>query len=158
MEKVYMTQEGFDKFKGELDHLKNVKRPEIQVAIGEARAHGDLRENAEYSAAREAQGLLEARIREMDDKIARTEIVDSSKIPKDAIYLGAKAELKDLDSGDIEFFHLVGAGEEDPMNDKISVTSPFAKALLGHKVDEEVEVTVPMGTLKYKILNIEYEF
>lgn len=157
MEKVYMTQTGFDKMKSELDELKNVKRPEIQLAIGEARAHGDLKENAEYHAAREAQGLLEAKIRELDDKLARTEIVDSSKIPKDAIYLGAKTELEDRDSGDIEVFQFVGAGEDDPVNGKILVTSPFAKALLGKKIGDEVDVEVPMGTLKYKVLSIEYE-
>lgn len=156
MEKVYMTKNGYEKVKEELDELKDVKRPEIQNAIGEARAHGDLKENAEYHAAREAQGLLEAKIRELEDKLARTEIVDSSKIPKDAIYLGAKTELKDLDSGDIEFFHFVGAGEDDPVNGKILVTSPFAKPLLGKKVNEEVEVNVPMGTLRYKVLKIEY--
>ena len=158
MEKVYMSQSGFDKLKEDLDNLKNVKRPEIQQAIGRAREFGDLRENAEYSAAREAQGLLEARIRELDDKLARTEIVDSSKIPKDAIYLGAKIELQDLDDNATESFHLVGAGDEDPANGKISVTSPFAKGLLGHKVNEKVEVAVPMGTFRYKVLTIEYDF
>ncbi len=151
-----MTEEGFEKLKAELDYLKNEKRPEIQQAIGTARAHGDLKENAEYDAAREAQGLLEAKIRQLDDKLARTEIVDASKIPTDAIYLGAKAELKDLDTGDIEVYQLVGAGDEDPVNGKILVTSPFAKPLLGCKVNDEVKVTVPMGTLRYKILKIEY--
>ena len=151
-----MTQEGFEKLKAELDYLKNEKRPEIQQAIGTARAHGDLKENAEYDAAREAQGLLEAKIRQLDDKLARTEIVDSSKIPKDAIYLGAKTELKDLDTGDIEVYQLVGAGEEDPINGKILVTSPFAKPLLGKKINAEVTVTVPMGTLRYKVMKIEY--
>ena len=157
MEKVYMTESGYEKFKDELYNLKNVKRPEIQEAIGVAREHGDLKENAEYHAAREEQGLLEAKIRDLDDKLARTEIVDSSKIPKDAIYLGAKTKLKDLDSGDIEELQFVGAGEDDPANGKILVTSPFAKSLLGRKVNEEVDVTVPMGTLRYKILEIEYE-
>lgn len=156
MEKVYMTKEGFEKLKNELDYLKNEKRPEIQEAIGTARAHGDLKENAEYDAAREAQGLLEAKIRDLDDKLARTEIVDSSKIPQDAIYLGAKTELKDLDTGDIEHYQFVGAGEDDPINGKIQVTSPFAKALLGRKIDDEVSVTVPMGTLRYKVMKIEY--
>ena len=156
MDKVYMTQENFDKLKEELDYLKNEKRPEIQEAIGTAREHGDLRENAEYHAAREEQGMLEAKIRDMDDKLARTEIVDSSKIPTDAIYLGAKTELKDLDTGDIEIYQFVGSGEEDPINGKILVTSPFAKPLLGKKVNEEVDVTVPMGTLRYKIMKIEY--
>lgn len=156
MEKVYITKNGYEKLKEELDNLKNVKRPEIQAAIAEARAHGDLKENAEYHAARESQGLLEARIRELEDKLARTEMVDSSKIPKDAVYLGAKTALKDMGSGDIEHVQFVGAGEDDPVNGKILVTSPFAKALLGRKVNDEVEVKVPMGTLRYKILNIEY--
>ena len=156
MDKVYMTQENFDKLKEELDHFKNVKRPDIQKAIGTAREYGDLKENAEYHAAREEQGLLEARIRDMDDKLARTEIVDSSKIPTDAIYLGAKTELKDLDSGDIEIYQFVGSGEEDPANGKILVTSPFAKPLLGKKLNDEVDVTVPMGTFRYKIMKIEY--
>lgn len=156
MEKVYMTQSGYDKLKEELDNLKDVKRPEVRQAIGEARAHGDLKENAEYDAAREAQALLEAKIRELEDKLARVELVDESKIPKDAIYLGASAELEDMDSGDIENYQLVGAGEDDPVNDKILVTSPFAKALLGHKVGDEVEIDVPMGKLKYKVLSIKY--
>jgi len=156
MDKVYMTRENFDKLKEELDYFKNVKRPDIQKAIGTAREYGDLKENAEYHAAREEQGLLEARIRDLDDKLARTEIVDSSKIPTDAIYLGAKTELKDLDSGDIEIYQFVGSGEEDPMNGKILVTSPFAKPLLGKKLNDEVDVTVPMGTFRYKIMKIEY--
>lgn len=156
MEKVYTTKDGYEKLKKELDYLKNVKRPEIQAEIARARAHGDLRENAEYDAAREAQGLLEAKIREIEDKLARTEIVDSSKIPKDAIYLGAKTRLKDMSSGEMEYFHLVGAGEEDPLNGKILVTSPFAKALLGRKLNEEVEIKVPIGLLRYKIVDIEY--
>lgn len=136
--------------------MKHVKRGEIEAAIGKARAFGDLNENAEYHAAREAQGLLEARIRNLEDKLARTEIVDSSNIPTDAVHFGAKIEIEDLDTGDIEQFHLVGAGEDDPLNGKILATSPFAKAFLERKVNEEVEVKAPAGTLKYKILKIEY--
>lgn len=156
MEKVYTTQTGYDKLKKELDHMKNVKRSEVETEIGRARAFGDLKENAEYHAAREAQGLLEAKIRNLEDKLARTEIVDSSNIPNDAIHFGAKIEIKDMDSGDIEYFELVSAGEDDPFNGKILVSSPFAKALLGHKVDEEVDIKVPAGTLRYKILKIDY--
>jgi transcription elongation factor GreA len=156
MEKVYMSKDGYEKLKKELDEMKNVKRAEIQEEIATARAHGDLKENAEYHAAREAQGLLEAKIRQLDDKLARTEIVDSSNIPTDAIHFGAKVEVKDLDTGDIENYELVGAGDDDPINDKILVSSPFAQALLEHKVGDEVEVNVPMGVLKYKILKIEY--
>ena len=156
MEKVYMSKDGYDKLKKELDTMKNEKRGEIEEAIGTARAHGDLKENAEYHAAREAQGLLEAKIRQLEDKLARTEIVDSSNIPTDAVHFGAKVEIEDLDTGDIENYELVGAGDDDPINGKILVSSPFAQALLEHKVNEEVEVNAPAGILRYKILKIEY--
>ncbi len=156
MEKVYMSKDGYEKLKKELDTMKNEKRAEIQEAIATARAHGDLKENAEYHAAREAQGLLEAKIRQLDDKLARTEIVDSSNIPTDAIHFGAKIEIEDLDTGDIENYELVGAGDDDPINGKILVSSPFAQALLEHKVGDKVEVKAPVGILKYKILKIDY--
>ncbi|MBC8555478.1 MAG: transcription elongation factor GreA [Candidatus Brocadiales bacterium] len=156
MEKVYMSKDGFDKLKKELDEMKMVKRAEIQEAIATARAFGDLKENAEYHAAREAQGLLEAKIRQLDDKLARTEIVDSSNIPTDAVHFGAKVEVKDLDTGDIENYELVGAGDDDPINDKILVSSPFAQAFLEHKVGDKVEVNAPAGILRFKILKIDY--
>ena len=156
MEKVYMSKDGFEKLKKELDEMKMVKRAEIQEAIATAREFGDLKENAEYHAAREAQGLLEAKIRQLDDKLARTEIVDSSSIPTDAVHFGAKVEVKDLDTGDIENYELVGAGDDDPINDKILVSSPFAQAFLEHKVGDEVEVNAPAGVLRFKILKIEY--
>ena len=156
MEKVYMSEDGYQRLTKELDEMKNSKRAEIQEAIATAREFGDLKENAEYHAAREAQGLLEARIRQLEDKLARTEIVDSSNIPTDAIHFGAKVEVKDLDTGDIENYELVGAGDDDPMNDRILVSSPFAQALLEHKVGDEVEVNAPAGVLRFKILKIEY--
>ena len=156
MEKVYMSKDGFERLTKELDEMKNAKRAEIQEAIATARAFGDLKENAEYHAAREAQGLLEAKIRQLEDKLARTEIVDSSNIPTDAIHFGAKVEVEDLDTGDIENYELVGAGDDDPMNDKILVSSPFAQALLEHKVGDEVEVNAQAGVLRFKILKIEY--
>ena len=156
MDKVYMSKDGFERLTKELDEMKNVKRPEIQEAIATARAFGDLKENAEYHAAREAQGLLEAKIRQLEDKLARTEIVDSSNIPTDAIHFGAKVEVEDLDTGDIENYELVGAGDDDPMNDKILVSSPFAQAFLEHKVGDKVEVNAPAGVLRFEILKIEY--
>ncbi len=156
MDKVYMSKDGYQRLTNELDEMKNVKRPEIQEAIATARAFGDLKENAEYHAAREAQGMLEAKIRQLEDKLARTEIVDSSNIPTDAVHFGAKVEVKDLDTGDIENYELVGAGDDDPMNDKILVSSPFAQAFLEHKVGDEVEVNAPAGVLRFKILKIEY--
>ncbi len=156
MEKVYMSKDAFQRLTNELDEMKNAKRAEIQEAIATARAFGDLKENAEYHAAREAQGLLEAKIRQLEDKLARTEIVDSSNIPTDAIHFGAKVEVEDLDTGDIENYELVGAGDDDPMNDKILVSSPFAQALLEHKVGDKVEVNAPAGVLRFKVLKIEY--
>ncbi len=156
MEKVYMSKDGFQRLTNELDEMKNVKRADIQEAIATAREFGDLKENAEYHAAREAQGLLEAKIRQLEDKLARTEIVDLSNIPTDAIHFGAKVEVEDLDTGDIENYELVGAGDDDPMNDKILVSSPFAQALLEHKVGDKVEVNAPAGVLRFKILKIEY--
>ena len=156
MDKVYMSKDCFERLTKELDEMKNVKRPEIQEAIATARAFGDLKENAEYHAAREAQGMLEAKIRQLEDKLARTEIVDSSNIPTDAVHFGAKVEVKDLDTGDIENYELVGAGDDDPMNDKILVSSPFAQAFLEHKVGDKVEVNAPAGVLRFEILKIEY--
>ena len=151
-----MSKDAFERLKKELDEMKNVKRAEIQEAIATAREHGDLKENAEYHAAREAQGMLEAKIRQLEDKLARTEIVDSSNIPTDAVHFGAKVEVKDLDTGDIENYELVGAGDDDPINDKILVSSPFAQAFLEHKVGDKVEVNAPAGVLRFKILKIEY--
>ena len=156
MEKVYMSEDGYQRLTKELDEMKNSKRAEIQEAIATAREFGDLKENAEYHAAKEEQGLLEAKIRQLEDKLARTEIVDSSNIPTDAIHFGAKVEVEDLDTGDIENYELVGAGDDDPMNDKILVSSPFAQALLEHKVGDKVEVNAPAGVLRFKILKIEY--
>jgi transcription elongation factor GreA len=156
MDKVYMSKDGYEKLRKELDEMKNVKRAEIQEAIATARAHGDLKENAEYHAAREAQGLLEAKIRQLEDKLARTEIVDSANIPTDAVHFGAKVEMEDLETGDIENYEIVGAGDDDPINGKILVSSPFAQAMLERKVNEEVEVHAPMGVLKFKILKIDY--
>ena len=151
-----MSKDGFERLSKELEEMKGPKRADIQEAIATARAHGDLKENAEYHAAREAQGLLEAKIRQLEDKLARTEIVDSSNIPTDAVHFGAKVEVEDLDTGDIENYELVGAGDDDPINDKILVSSPFAQALLEHKVGDKVEVNAPAGVLKFKILKIEY--
>ncbi len=156
MDKVYMSKDGYEKLRKELDEMKNVKRAEIQEAIATARAHGDLKENAEYHAAREAQGLLEAKIRQLEDKLARTEIVDSANIPTDAVHFGAKVEMEDLETGDIENYEIVGAGDDYPINGKILVSSPFAQAMLERKVNEEVEVHAPMGVLKFKILKIDY--
>ena len=154
MDEIYLTKGGFEKLKGELDYLKTVRRRELSKAIGEARAHGDLSENAEYDAAKEAQALNEKRIVELEEKLSRGRILDEAAIPKDQVLIGAKVKLKDIASGEELQYTLVSGVESDFAQNKISVSSPVGKALLGHKVNETVEIKVPAGTLKYKILNI----
>lgn len=156
MERIPMTHEGRKKLEEELARLKYVERSRIQKAIGEARAYGDLSENAEYHAAREAQGLLEAKIRLLEDKLARAHIVNTARVPKDMVAITARVIVKDLDSGDVEQFLLVGEGETDPHNGKILTTSPLAQGLIGHRVGDQVSIKVPAGTLRYEILSIEY--
>ena len=154
MEEIYLTKGGFEKLKGELEFLKTTRRRELSKAIGEARAHGDLSENAEYDAAKEAQALNEKRIVELEEKLSRGRILDEAAIPKDQVLIGAKVKLKDIASGEELQYTLVSGVESDFAQNKISVSSPVGKALLGHKVNETVEIKVPAGTLKYKILNI----
>ncbi len=154
-DKVYLTKDGYEKLTKELKFIKGVRRRELSKEIGEARAHGDLSENAEYEAAKEAQGLNEKRINELETKLARAEIIDELNIDTDKIYLGAKVKLKDLNNGEELERMLVPAEEMDYDDEsKISITSPVAKGLLGHKVNDTVEVKVPAGTLRYKVLSI----
>lgn len=152
---VPMTREGFNKLKAEIDRLENEELPKITEKIAEARAEGDLKENAEYHAQRDNQGMMMAKINELRDKIARASIVDISQLPKDEVVFGCTVTVEDED-GDEEEFTLVGAGEEDYNTGKILVTSPFGKGLIGKKVGQEAEVEVPSGTLKFKILKIEF--
>ena len=152
---VPMSREGFNKLKAEIDRLENEELPKITEKIAEARAEGDLKENAEYHAQRDNQGMMMAKINELRDKIARASIVDLSQLPKDEVVFGCTVTVEDED-GDEEEFTLVGAGEEDYNAGKILVTSPFGKGLIGKKVGQEAEVEVPSGTLKFKILKIEF--
>ena len=154
MEEIYLTKEGYQKLREELEFLKTVRRRELSKAIGEARAHGDLSENAEYDAAKEAQAMNEKRVAELEEKLSRGRILDHAAIPKDQVLIGAKVKLKDIASGEELQYTLVSGVEADFAQNKISVSSPVGKALLGHKVNETVEIRVPAGTLKYKILNI----
>jgi transcription elongation factor GreA len=130
--------------------------PRIVEKIAAARAEGDLKENAEYHAQRENQGLMMAKINELKGKIARASIIDPSKLPKDEVVFGCTVTVEDLAYGDEEQFTLVGAGEADYDSGKILVTSPFGQALIGKKVGETVEIAAPAGTLKFKILKIEF--
>lgn len=154
---IYLTHEGHEKLRKELEHLKNTKRKELSKAIGEARAHGDLSENAEYTYAKEAQGLNEKRIAELEDKLSRAKLIDESAMSKSEILIGAKVKLKDLDSGEGIEYVLVSEEEADYAAGKISVTSPVGVGLMGRKENETVRIKVPAGTLRYKILQISRE-
>ncbi len=154
MEDIYLTRDGYEKLIKELDLLKRVKRRKLSKAIGDARAHGDISENAEYDAAKEAQGLNEKRIAELEHKLAHGRIIDYENISKDEVLIGAKVTLKDLGSKEVLEYMLVSETEADYTEGKISVTSPVGAALLNRKEKEVVEIKVPAGVLKYEILKI----
>jgi len=151
------TRTGYEKLKADLERLENVEMPAISNRVAEARSEGDLSENAEYHGARESQGLLQAKINLLRDKLSRSVIVDQSKLPKDEVVFGATVVVKDLDFGDQEEFVLVGAGEEDYDAGKILVTSPLAQGLLGKKVGDKVDIPVPKGSMKFEILEIRFD-
>ena len=154
---VYLSREGHEKLRRELEQLKTVKRREISKAIGEARAHGDLSENAEYTYAKEAQGLNEKKIAELEDKLSRAKLIDESAMSKDEVLIGAKVKLKDLDSAEELEYSLVAEEEADYSACKISITSPVGEALLGHKENDTVNIKIPAGTLRYKVIKISRE-
>jgi len=154
MDEIYLTRSGYEKLIKELEILKKEKRKQLSKAIGEARAHGDISENAEYDAAKEAQGLNEKRIAELEYKLAHARILDDENIPKDEVLIGATVTLKDLDSQEVLEYTLVSETEADYAEGKISMTSPVGAALLNHKEKEIVEIKVPAGILRYEILKI----
>jgi transcription elongation factor GreA len=152
-----MTRTGYDKIKAELDRLHTVELPKILERLANARAEGDLSENAEYHGAHESRMLMEARINDMRDKISRAVLIDPSQFSSDTVAFGGTVTVKDLNFGDTEEFTLVGAGEEDYDNGKILITSPLAQGLVGKKVGDRVEISVPQGMLKFEILNIRVD-
>lgn len=154
MDKIPMTREGYDKFIKELEHLKTVKRREIAEDIAHARAFGDLKENAEYDAAKNSQAMNEKHIFDREEKLARIQIIDESKIAKDQVLIGAKVLLKDLKTQEELAYSIVTQDEANFDEGKLSVTSPIAKGLLGLKVGDSAEIKIPAGTLKYKVLKI----
>jgi transcription elongation factor GreA len=156
-DRMPMTRAGYDKIRAEINELENEQMPIIEKRIATARAEGDLSENAEYHGARESQGLLQAKINLLKDKIARADIVDVSTLPKDQVVFSATVKVKDLDFGDTEEFTLVGAGDEDYDAGKILVTSPLAQGLIGKKVGDTAEIEVPAGTNRFKILEIRFD-
>ena len=151
---IYLTPEGLKKLQEELNHLKNVERPSISKQIAEARDKGDLSENAEYDAAKDAQGLLELKISKMEATLRNARIVDESKIDISKISVLSKVKIRNLINKQEMLYVLVAENEADLKGGKISVTSPIGKGLLGKKVGEIAEITVPSGTLKFEILNI----
>jgi transcription elongation factor GreA len=155
-EAVPMTVEGHQKLQDELKHLVRVERPKVVQDIAEARSHGDLSENAEYDAAKDRQGFVEGRIKELNHKIAMAQVIDPAKIKSDKIVFGAKVTLFDIDTEEEVTYQLVGVDEADIKVGKISITSPVGRALVGHTVDEEVSINVPSGVKVYEITDIEY--
>jgi transcription elongation factor GreA len=155
-ERIPMTREGYEKLKADLDRMQNAEMLEVAKRIAAAREMGDLSENAEYHAAREDQGMLNARIDALKDKLARAEIIDRSKLPAGTVVFGARVRLKDVNSGEEEVYELVGPGQEDYDNNKILTTSPRGQGLLGKKVGDIAEIKVPRGSLRYEILEIDF--
>ena len=156
-DRIPMTRVGYDKIKADLDHLHTVEMPKILERLATARSEGDLSENAEYHGARESQGMMEARINLLRDKLSRAVLIDPSQVPKGEVAFSSTVRVKDLDCDDEEEFTLVGAGEEDYDTGKIMITSPLAQGLVGKKVGDRVEIDVPQGTLKFEILEIRFE-
>lgn len=156
MERVPMTMEGYQALEAEIKHLKTVERPRIIKQIAEARAHGDLSENAEYHAAKEQQGMTEARMADLEDKLSRADVIDVSQLSGDRVKFGATVTLVDEDTEEESRYQIVGELEADVKKSKISITSPIARALIGKTVGDTVEVATPGGGKCYEILKIDW--
>lgn len=154
---IPMTQAGYDQLRNELKKLMKEERPAVVQAIEEARGHGDLSENAEYDAAKDRQAQIEGRILELNDMIARAEVIDPSKINSDKIVFGATVTLFDTESEENVTYKIVGEHEANIKEGRISVTSPVGKALIGHELDDEVRIQVPSGVRTYEVVDIRYE-
>ena len=156
-DRVPMTQTSYDKLTEELRRLKAEDRPEIVREIETARAHGDLSENAEYHAAKEKQGHIEARVRVVEDKLARAQVIDPSGQSLEKVRFGLTVDLEDSQTGDQVTYTILGEEESDAANGTISVASPVARALLGKEVGDSVRVRIPKGTREFEILEIRHE-
>ena len=151
-----MTREGHDMLTEELRRLKGIERPAISEAIRRAREHGDISENAEYDAAKDKQGMIEARIRQIEDRLARAEVVEVTGQAPDRVRFGTTVVLEDLASGDEITYQIVGEDEADVSKGLLSVTSPVARALIGKQVDDQVDVMVPAGSRSYEVREIRF--
>lgn len=156
MERVPMTNEGYIALEAEIKHLKTIERPRITKAIAEAREHGDLSENAEYHAAKEQQGMTEARLAELEDKLSRAEVIDVSQLSGDQVKFGATVTLVDEDTEEKSTYKIVGEFEADVKQKKVSITSPLARALIGKRKGDTVEVSTPGGGKCYEIMQVKF--
>jgi transcription elongation factor GreA len=156
MTKIPMTVDGFKALDEEMKHLKTVERPAVIQAISEAREHGDLSENAEYHAAKDRQGWIEGRLAEIEDKLARSQVIDVSKLDGDTVKFGATVTVVDEDTDAEAAYQLVGEDEADVKSGKISITSPIARAMINKEVGDVVEVNAPGGLKSYEILKISW--
>lgn len=157
MDRYPLTPEGHEALVQELKQLTSVERIRISKEIGVARDHGDISENAEYHAAKEKQGQIEARIAHLEGVIARAEVIDARKLSGDRVKFGARVELEDIDSGARKEYRIVGAEEANPAMGTISISSPVARALIQHEIGDEVRVQVPGGTRTYEIVSITWK-
>lgn len=151
---TYMTEAGYKKLMEQIKQLETVERPKISAQIAEARDKGDLSENAEYDAAKEAQGMLEMKISQLKETLANVRVVDESKISCDTIRILTKVQVKDVQTGAVSDYALVSESEANRREGKLSINTPIAKALLGHKVGDVVEIKIPAGTRRLEVLNI----
>ena len=154
MDRVPVTKEGYEAFKKELENLKRVERPQNIKAIEEARAHGDLSENAEFAAAKDRQGFIEGRISELQFKLANADVIIPDKLPKDRAVFGCKVLLENIDTGDEVTYLLVGPDESDINKGRISISSPLGRAILGKKPGDELTLRVPGGKRTYELVEI----
>jgi len=157
MSSVPMTRAAYQRKRAEVELMEGDQMSSITEKIAEARAEGDLKENAEYHAQREAQGLLQAKINQIKGELSRAQIIDMANVPRDEVAFGATVKVLDLDLDDEEEMTLVGAGDEDYDLGKYLITSPIGQGLLGSKVDDVVEIDVPAGTMRFKVLEIRYD-
>ncbi|MDP9035363.1 MAG: transcription elongation factor GreA [Myxococcota bacterium] len=156
MQKNPITPEGAAKLREELIQLKSVERPAVIQAIATAREHGDLKENAEYHAARDKQSFIEGRIKELDDKLSRAEVIDPSKLAGDRVAFGATIKLSNVDTGEEATYRILGADEADLAKGSISITSPLARSLIGKQVGDEVKMRMPGGERTYEVLDVTF--
>jgi transcription elongation factor GreA len=154
LDRIPVTRQGFEALKKELDNLKKNERPQNIKAIEEARAHGDLSENAEFAAAKDRQGFIEGRIIDLEFKLAHVDVIATDKLPKDRVVFGSKVVLENIETGEDVVYQLVGPDESDIENGRISVSSPLGKAIIGRKPGDELTLQVPAGKRSYELLEI----